>query len=62
MSMSVIGPVTAAASQPQPQHTAPVSTAAQPASASLKNDTVTLSAAAQKASQGGDVDHDGDSH
>ena len=62
MSMSVISPVATATSQPQPQHAAPVSKAAQPASASLQNDTVTLSAAAQKASQGGDVDRDGDSH
>lgn len=62
MSMSVLSPVVATASQPQLQHAARVSTAAQPASATLQNDTVTLSAAAQMVSQGSDVDHDGDSH
>jgi hypothetical protein len=62
MSMSVLNSVAAAVSQAQPKEATPVPTATQPASASLQNDTVTLSPAAQKASQGGDVDHDGDSH
>jgi hypothetical protein len=62
MSMSVISSVAAAVSQAQPQQAAPVSTATPPASASLQNDTVTLSPVAQKTSQSGDVDHDGDSH
>jgi hypothetical protein len=64
MSMSVISSVAAAVSQAQPQQAAPVSTATpQPsASASMRNDTVTLSPAAQKTSQSGDIDHDGDSH
>jgi hypothetical protein len=64
MSMSVISSVAAAVRQAQPQQAAPVSTTTPPASASasMQNDTVTLSPAAQKTSQSGDVDHDGDSH
>jgi len=45
-----------ASPNPAPSQTAPS------APASLPNDTVTLSPAAMKASQAGDVDHDGDSH
>lgn len=59
MSISAIGPIAHAASQAQIQQAAPPPT---PTKASLQPDTVSLSAAAQKASQGGDLDHDGDSH
>lgn len=59
MSLSVIGAISSAASQPQLQQAAPAPTPAQPTSTAPQNDTVTISAAGQKAAQGGD--HDGDS-
>jgi hypothetical protein len=59
MSISAIGSISNAASLAQTQPAAPTP---KPAQASLQPDTVSLSAAAQKASQSGDVDHDGDSH
>jgi len=62
MSLSAIGSIAHAASQPQIQQAAPAPAPTQPPQASLQPDTVSLSAAAQKASQGGDQDHDGDSH
>ena len=53
-----------APSMPLPEHqgTTPTPMQSQPSSAFPPTDTVTLSPAAQKASQAGDVDHDGDSH
>jgi len=62
MSLSAIGSISPATSQPQIHEAASSPTPSQQSSASLQPDTVTLSSAAQKASQGGDVDHDGDSH
>jgi len=62
MSLSAIGPISHAASAPQVQPAAPAPTESKSAPASLQPDTVTLSAAAQQPAQGGDVDHDGDSH
>jgi len=59
MSLSAIGSISSATSQPQIHEAV---SSSQQSSASLQPDTVTLSPAAQKASQGGDVDHDGDSH
>lgn len=61
MSMS-ISPVSTAAIQLESQQSAPAAKTNHQASAGLPHDTVTLSSAAQKAPQGGDVDHDGDSH
>jgi hypothetical protein len=62
MSLSITGSVAPATSQLQPQKAAPTPTPAQPSSTPSPTDTVSLSPAAQKASQVGDVDHDGDSH
>jgi len=62
MSISAIGSIAPAVNAAPTQPAAPPPTTSQPAQASLQPDTVSLSAAAQKASQGGDVDHDGDSH
>jgi hypothetical protein len=62
MSLSIIGSVAPATSLPQHQNAAPAPVSSQPSPASSQPDTVTISAAAQKALQGGDVDHDGDSH
>jgi hypothetical protein len=61
MSVSAISSAVSAAIQPELHKAAPASVASQPA-ASSPTDTVSLSAAAQKASQAGDVDRDGDSH
>lgn len=62
MSLSIIGSVAPTASLPQHQKAAPAPVSSQPSPASSQPDTVTISAAAQKALQGGDADHDGDSH
>ena len=62
MSVSAIGSLAQVASPPQLQKAAPAPMPSQPAQASLQPDTVTLSAAAQKPAQGGDMDRDGDSH
>ncbi len=61
MSMSILGLAAPAASAPQIQNSTPAPVRQQ-SSPPPQSDTVTLSAAAQKASQAGDVDHDGDSH
>jgi hypothetical protein len=60
MSVSAIGPTAPAAPMPTVQHATAAPEASKPAPA--PTDTVTLSSAALKASQAGDVDHDGDSH
>ena len=60
MSIAAIGYVSPAPAAPEPVKTAPAPTSSSPASPAP--DTVTLSPEAQKASQGGDADHDGDSH
>lgn len=44
------------------QHSTAASATSQSSSASLPNDTVSLSSTAQKAASSVDVDHDGDSH
>ena len=62
MSLSAIGPATAVPPQHESQKPAPAAASPQTSAASLAPDKVTLSAAAQKASQTGDIDHDGDSH
>ena len=60
MHLSAIGSMSAAAVAPETPKSAPAPSAS---SASLPEDTVTLSSAAQKGvSTAGDVDHDGDSH
>ena len=61
MSLSVIGPTAPEASAPQSMKAPSVPTPAQPSSATLQPDTVTISPQAQKAASG-DADHDGDSH
>ena len=60
MSISAISSTAPAAEVAAAKQAAPAPAESKPAS--LPTDTVTLSPAAQKASQGGDVDHDGDSH
>lgn len=62
MSLSIIGPTAPAVSMPQHQNAAPAPVSSQASPAPLQTDTVTISSAGQKASQSGDVDHDGDSH
>ena len=62
MSMSMIGSVSASANSPQLEKAASTPVPTQAAPASLPSDTVNFSAAEMKASHGGDVDHDGDSH
>ncbi len=57
MNISPVNAVSSAYNMPEAQKAAPA-----PQSSSPVQDTVTLSPAAQKASAGGDVDHDGDSH
>jgi hypothetical protein len=60
MTLSAINPAAHAASLPEVQTATPAPVASK--SSPAPTDTVTLSSAAQKASQGGDIDHDGDSH
>jgi hypothetical protein len=60
MSVSAINSTAPAAILPAVKQSTAAPAASKPAS--TPNDTVTLSPAAQKASQAGDVDHDGDSH
>jgi hypothetical protein len=62
MSLSAISSLTPAASLQELQLAAPVQVSPKSSSASLPNDTVSLSPAAQKAAPSVDVDHDGDSH
>jgi hypothetical protein len=62
MSVSAISSAVPAAALQEVSHAAPAPTSTKPAAATLSADTVSLSPAAQKASQTGDVDHDGDSH
>ena len=62
MSLSIIGTIAPEASSPTVQKAAPAPTQSQPSSPASGPDTVTLSAAGIQASQGGDADHDGDSH
>jgi hypothetical protein len=62
MSLSISGSVTSATSLLQNQNATPTAAPAKPSSAPLPTDTVSLSPAAQKASQSGDIDHDGDSY
>jgi len=59
---AIASAVPAAAASQQVSHPAASQASTQPAAATLAPDTVSLSPAGQKASQGGDADHDGDSH
>lgn len=61
MNVSAISSVAPTTTSPQ-LHNAAAPAASQPAATSSPADTVSLSPAAQKASQASDVDHDGDSH
>ncbi len=61
MSMSVIGSIAPKSSLPELQQATPAPASSKQSSSSSQDDTATISAAAQKASQSGDVDHDGDS-
>jgi hypothetical protein len=60
MSISAIGSAAPVTSAQELQSPAPAQATSKPAT--LPTDTVSLSSAGVKASQGGDVDHDGDSH
>jgi hypothetical protein len=60
MNISAISLITPPVAPPVP-HNAAAPAASQPAAASSPTDTVSLSPAAQKAPQAGDVDRDGDS-
>lgn len=60
MSISAIGSAAPTAALQELQKQAPAEAASKPAT--LPADTVSLSSAGVKASQAGDVDHDGDSH
>jgi hypothetical protein len=62
MSLSITSSVTSATSPLSNQNVTPATDRTKTSSAPLPTDTVSLSPAAQKASQNGDVDHDGDSH
>jgi hypothetical protein len=62
MSLSIANSIAPSTSLPESQRPTPTPVQSQPSPASSPTDTVTLSPAAQKASQAGDVDHDGDSH
>ena len=62
MSVSAISSVVPAITPQETQKAAPAPVASKPAPASTPTDTVSISPAAQKASQAADVDHDGDSH
>ena len=62
MSLSITSSIAPSTSLPESQGATPTPVRPQSSSASSPTDTVTLSPAAQKASQAGDVDHDGDSH
>jgi hypothetical protein len=60
MNVSAIGSTAPEATLPSVQQATAAPAASKPAD--TPTDTVTLSPAALKASQAGDVDHDGDSH
>lgn len=62
MSLPAISSIAIASNQPEFQKSTPTPVASHQAQASLPTDTVSLSPAAQKATDSGDVDHDGDSH
>jgi hypothetical protein len=62
MSLSITNSIASSTPPAELQRATPTSVQSQPSPASPPTDTVTLSPAAQKASQAGDVDHDGDSH
>ena len=62
MSLSIINSVAPSTPLPELQKATPTPVQSQQSPASLPTDTVTISPAAQKASQAGDADHDGDSH
>ncbi len=62
MSLSIPGSIAPVTSQPDIHKAAPAPVPTQAVSTTAQTDTVTLSPAALKASQGGDVNHDGDSH
>jgi hypothetical protein len=62
MTLSAINPAAHAASLPEVQTATPAPASSKSSPAPAPTDTVTLSPAAQKASQAGDIDHDGDSH
>jgi hypothetical protein len=62
MNLSITNSIAPSPPVPEHQRTTPTPVQSQPSPASPPTDTVTLSPAAQKASQAGDVDHDGDSH
>lgn len=62
MSLSPIGPSTAATAAPEVKAPAAPAAPDQTASASLKSDTVSISSQGHAAASAGDVDHDGDSH
>jgi hypothetical protein len=62
MSVSAISSVVPTTNVQQLQKAVPAPAASKPSGSSSPADTVSLSPAAQKASQTGDVDRDGDSH
>jgi hypothetical protein len=62
MSLSAISSVAITSTQLELQKSTPTPVASPQTPASSPTDTVSLSHAAQKATAGGDVDHDGDSH
>jgi len=62
MNLSITNSTNPSTPQPELQRTTPTPVQSKPSPAAQPTDTVTLSPAAQKASQVGDVDHDGDSH
>jgi hypothetical protein len=61
MNLSITNSIAPSTPLPELQRTTPTPVQSQPSPVSA-TDTVSLSLAAQKASQAGDVDHDGDSH
>jgi hypothetical protein len=61
MNLSAINATSISDNQPELHNPATASGTAQASSLPEPSDTVTLSSAAQKASSGRDVDHDGDS-